>query len=100
MCPVKCVTPHSGSVVGRTDFLAHSKKSTSARKVEGGSSPIRPDPHRVQWNDLSYFCGEVRNTFDMQAKLYVKFSVERILECNLKLGPNVTRIRTATLSYS
>ncbi|GBO39454.1 hypothetical protein AVEN_206365-1, partial [Araneus ventricosus] len=28
MCPKKCVTPHSGSVADRTDFLANSKKST------------------------------------------------------------------------
>ncbi|GBO08779.1 hypothetical protein AVEN_255748-1 [Araneus ventricosus] len=64
MCPKKCVTPHSGSVADRTDFLANSKKSTCKKrlKVEGGSSPIRPGPHRVQRTDLPYFCGEVRNT--------------------------------------
>ncbi|GBN07916.1 hypothetical protein AVEN_62588-1 [Araneus ventricosus] len=28
MCPVKRVTPHSGSVAGRTDFLTNRKKST------------------------------------------------------------------------
>ncbi|GBO11898.1 hypothetical protein AVEN_89913-1 [Araneus ventricosus] len=64
MCPKKCATPHSGSVADRTDFLANSKKSTCKKrlKVEGGSSPIRPGPHRVQRTDLPYFCGEVRNT--------------------------------------
>ncbi|GBL94780.1 hypothetical protein AVEN_202472-1 [Araneus ventricosus] len=28
MCPEKCVTSHSGSVAGRTNFLAHSKQLT------------------------------------------------------------------------
>ncbi|GBN39376.1 hypothetical protein AVEN_107028-1 [Araneus ventricosus] len=64
MCPEKCVTPHRGSVAGRTDFLA-AARSQLARKVEGGSSPIRPGPHRVQWTDLSYFCGEVRNRINL-----------------------------------
>ncbi|GBO17059.1 hypothetical protein AVEN_183056-1 [Araneus ventricosus] len=31
-------------------------------KVEEGSSPIRPGPHRVQRTDLSCFCGEVSNS--------------------------------------
>ncbi|GBM00779.1 hypothetical protein AVEN_44177-1 [Araneus ventricosus] len=65
MCPKKCVTPHSGSVADRTNFLAHSKQLTCKKrlKVEGGSSPIRPGSYRVQRTDLSYFCGEVRNTW-------------------------------------
>ncbi|GBM42112.1 hypothetical protein AVEN_260273-1 [Araneus ventricosus] len=28
-------------------------RSQFTRKVEGGSSPFRPSPHRVQWTDLS-----------------------------------------------
>ncbi|GBO14382.1 hypothetical protein AVEN_269125-1 [Araneus ventricosus] len=66
MCPKKCVTPHSGSVADRTNLSrAHSKQLTGKKrlKVEGGSSPIRPGPHRVQRTDLPYFCGEVRNTY-------------------------------------
>ncbi|GBN13543.1 hypothetical protein AVEN_33151-1 [Araneus ventricosus] len=63
MCPKKCVTPHSGSVAGRTN-LSRSQQAANLQerlKGEGGSSPIRPGPHRVQRTDLSYFCGEVRN---------------------------------------
>ncbi|GBM68005.1 hypothetical protein AVEN_102742-1 [Araneus ventricosus] len=63
MCPKKCVTPHTGSVADRTN-LSRSQQATHLQerlKVEGGSSPIRPGPHRVQRTDLPYFCGEVRN---------------------------------------
>ncbi|GBN96258.1 hypothetical protein AVEN_38665-1 [Araneus ventricosus] len=42
--------------------------SQLARKVEGGTYPVRPGPHRVQWTDLSYFCGEVRNTHQSALK--------------------------------
>ncbi|GBN42037.1 hypothetical protein AVEN_126135-1 [Araneus ventricosus] len=59
-----CDTSHWERVADRTDVLVNSKKSTCKKrlKVEGGSSPIRPGPHRVQRTDLPYFCGEVRNT--------------------------------------
>ncbi|GBM74847.1 hypothetical protein AVEN_81713-1 [Araneus ventricosus] len=62
--PEKCVTPHSGSVADRTDFSRPQQEVNwqERLKAEGGSSPIRLGPHRVQRTDLSYFCGEVRNT--------------------------------------
>ncbi|GBM07505.1 hypothetical protein AVEN_100709-1 [Araneus ventricosus] len=73
MCPKKCVTPHSGSVADRTK-LSRSQQATNLQerlKVEGGFSPIRPGPHRVQRTDLPYFCGEVRNNNSRVFKLEV-----------------------------
>ncbi|GBN71707.1 hypothetical protein AVEN_231691-1 [Araneus ventricosus] len=83
MCPKKCVTPHSGNVANRTDFLANSKKSTCKKrlKVEGGSSPIRPGPHRVQRTDLPYFCGEVRN----RCKIFPGFEGNGLLKAKVLL---------------
>ncbi|GBL95699.1 hypothetical protein AVEN_657-1 [Araneus ventricosus] len=89
MCPKKCVTPHSGSVASRTDFLANSKKSTCKKrlKVEGRSSPIRPGPHSVHRTDLSYFCVEVRNnTRDFRAIFSLSLGAFSRLPQNDTLG--------------
>ncbi|GBM62210.1 hypothetical protein AVEN_187187-1 [Araneus ventricosus] len=42
MCPEKCVTPHSESVAGRTDFLAHSKQLTCKKgsRLKDGPPPF------------------------------------------------------------
>ncbi|GBN91504.1 hypothetical protein AVEN_20825-1 [Araneus ventricosus] len=41
MCPEKCVTPHSGSLAGRPDFLAYSKKSACKKgeRLKEGPPP-------------------------------------------------------------
>ncbi|GBL82234.1 hypothetical protein AVEN_252419-1 [Araneus ventricosus] len=64
MCPKKSVTPHSGSVAGRTN-LSRSQQATHLQEKVKGRRRVLPHParpHRVQRTDLPYFCGGVRNT--------------------------------------
>ncbi|GBM49845.1 hypothetical protein AVEN_191246-1 [Araneus ventricosus] len=104
MCPKKCVTPHSGSVADRTDFLANSKKSTCKKrlKVEGGSSPIRPGPHWVQRTDLPYFCGGVRNnTTDISSqssKLFISNDSPSVKM--VSKSSQLAKIREELMSFS
>nr|GBN56323.1 hypothetical protein AVEN_238062-1 [Araneus ventricosus]GBN56342.1 hypothetical protein AVEN_113848-1 [Araneus ventricosus] len=60
LCPEKWVTPYVGASLRELTFYLK-ERSRLTKKVEGGSSPFRPGTHTVQWTDLSYFCGEVRN---------------------------------------
>ncbi|GBN03545.1 hypothetical protein AVEN_146664-1 [Araneus ventricosus] len=75
-------------------------------KVEGGSSPIRPGPHRVQWTDLSYFLVGKFSTvvFDASAKTTTDQSLNSILlnggSIQDALFSLVTRFRTHIYAFT